>query len=83
MRLRLKEDSKRLNNCLSAAGLSLFGGTSLFTLVRDERAPSLFIHLMEKGILTRSFDERPADLRFGLPGDEAEWARLEAALASF
>lgn len=83
MRLRLKEDSKRLNDCLGAAGLSIVGGTSLFTLVRDERAPILFTHLMESGILTRSFDERPADLRFGLPGEEAEWPRLEAALASF
>ncbi len=83
MRLRLNEESKRLNDSLGAAGLPVVGGTSLFTLVRDERAPTLFIHLMEKGILTRSFDERPADLRFGLPGDEAGWARLEAALASF
>lgn len=83
MRTRLREDSRRLNDRLSAAGLSRFGGTSLFTLVRDERAPTLFTHLMENGILTRSFDERPADLRFGLPGEDAEWARLEAALASF
>jgi cobalamin biosynthetic protein CobC len=83
MRLRLKEDSKRLNDHLGAAGLRLLGGTSLFTLVRDERVPTLFTHLMESGILTRSFDERPADLRFGLPGEEAEWTRLEAALASF
>ncbi len=83
MRLRLKEDSRRLNDRLDAAGLSLFGGTSLFTLVRDERGPTLFNHLMENGILTRSFDERPAYLRFGLPGEEAEWTRLEAALASF
>ncbi|UHS57840.1 threonine-phosphate decarboxylase CobD [Agrobacterium vaccinii] len=83
MRLRLKDDSKRLNDHLGAAGFSIFGGTSLFTLVRDERAPTLFKHLMENGILTRSFDERPADLRFGLPDEEAEWTRLEAALASF
>ncbi|UHS62621.1 threonine-phosphate decarboxylase [Agrobacterium vaccinii] len=83
MRLRLKEDSRRLNDLLGAAGLSIVGGTSLFTLVRDERVPTLFTHLMDNGILTRSFDERPADLRFGLPGNEAEWTRLEAALASF
>ncbi|NTF08649.1 threonine-phosphate decarboxylase [Agrobacterium rubi] len=83
MRLRLKEDSKRLSDHLGAAGLSIVGGTSLFTLVRDEQAPALFKHLMQNGILTRSFDERPADLRFGLPGEEVEWARLEAALASF
>lgn len=83
MRLRLKDESARLNEMLRKTGLMIAGGTSLFTLVRDERVPRLFVHLMQHGILTRIFDERLADMRFGLPGDEAEWVRLEAALAAF
>ncbi|POO54558.1 threonine-phosphate decarboxylase CobD [Agrobacterium rosae] len=83
MRLRLKDASAGLNEMLRKTGLTIAGGTSLFTLVRDERVPHLFVHLMQHGILTRIFDERPADMRFGLPGEEAEWMRLEAALSSF
>ncbi|WP_320195797.1 threonine-phosphate decarboxylase CobD [Agrobacterium rosae] len=83
MRLRLKDESARLNEMLRKTGLTIAGGTSLFTLVRDERVPRLFVHLMQHGILTRIFDERLADMRFGLPGEEVEWMRLEAALSSF
>ncbi|MBN7806296.1 threonine-phosphate decarboxylase [Agrobacterium rosae] len=83
MRLRLKDASAGLNEMLRKTGLTIAGGTSVFTLVRDERVPHLFVHLMQHGILTRIFDERPADMRFGLPGEEAEWVRLEAALSSF
>ncbi|SCX17883.1 Threonine-phosphate decarboxylase [Agrobacterium sp. DSM 25558] len=83
MRLRLKDESARLNEMLRKTGLTIAGGISLFTLVRDERVPHLFVHLMQHGILTRIFDERLADMRFGRPGEEAGWARLEAALAAF
>ncbi|MET0172044.1 MAG: threonine-phosphate decarboxylase CobD [Agrobacterium vaccinii] len=83
MRLRLREDSRRLNGLLEKVSLTIAGGTSLFTLVRDARVQDLSIHLMRNGILTRTFDERPDDLRFGLPGVEAEWVRLEAALMDF
>ena len=37
---------------------------------------------MAAGILVRRWDDRPARLRFGLPGDEAAWARLAAALGA-
>lgn len=83
MRLRLAEEARRLNELLEKAGLKIAGGTSLFTLVRDERARALFEHLGRRGILVRIFDERPDDMRFGLPGSEAEWQRLEEALRSF
>lgn len=82
MRARLREDSERLNDLLCGAGLVVVGGTSLFKLVRNERAPELFGHLARHGILTRVFDERPADIRFGLPSTEEEWQRLESALSS-
>jgi cobalamin biosynthetic protein CobC len=83
MRLRLREEAERLNELLKNTGLAIAGGTSLFTLVRDERVSDLFDHLASNGILTRIFDERPDDLRFGLPGNEMEWRRLEMALANF
>lgn len=71
MRLRLAEEARRMNELLEKAGLKIAGGTSLFTLVRDERAGVLFEHLGRQGILVRIFDERPDDMRFGLPGSEA------------
>lgn len=83
MRLQLAKEALRMNDLLKKAGLEIAGGTSLFTLVRDKRATALFDHLGKRGILVRVFDERPSDIRFGLPGSEAEWQRLEAALLSF
>ncbi|MBO0132726.1 threonine-phosphate decarboxylase CobD [Agrobacterium burrii] len=83
MRLQLAKEARRMNDLLKKARLEIAGGTSLFTLVRDKRATALFGHLGRRGILVRIFDERPSDMRFGLPGSEAEWQRLEAALLSF
>lgn len=82
MRLRLAEEAQRMNGLLQKAGLTIAGGTSLFTLMRDHRAAGLFDHLGRRGILVRIFDERPNDMRFGLPGSEVEWQRLEEALSS-
>jgi len=81
MRLRLRTEVTRLDAILTSAGLTVVGGTSLFRLVRDARAAALFAQLANRGILVRIFDERSNDMRFGLPGTEAEWARLEAALS--
>ncbi|MBB4408225.1 MULTISPECIES: threonine-phosphate decarboxylase CobD [Agrobacterium tumefaciens complex] len=83
MRLRLAEDTRRMNDMLEKVGLAIAGGTSLFTLARNPRATELFSHLGQHGILVRIFDERPNDVRFGLPGSETEWQRLEEALSSF
>ncbi|RAL98142.1 threonine-phosphate decarboxylase CobD [Agrobacterium sp. MS2] len=83
MRLRLADEARRMNCLLEKAGLNGVGGTPLFTLVRDERSKALFDHLGRLGILVRIFDERPHDIRFGLPGNDAEWQRLQAALLSF
>jgi cobalamin biosynthetic protein CobC len=79
MRLRLKEEAARLHALLGAAGISVVGGTSLFRFIRDPRAQVIFRHLGEQGILVRRFEERPDDLRIGLPGD-SDWPRLEGAL---
>lgn len=83
MRLRLAAEAQRMNELLEKAGLTITGGTSLFTLVQDHRAEELFDHLGQRGILVRVFDERPDDIRFGLPGSEEQWQRLMEALSSF
>ncbi len=46
----------------------------------QRQAAELFDRLGRAGILVRRFPERPDLLRFGLPGAEQEWQRLEAAL---
>ncbi|MHB1291638.1 MAG: threonine-phosphate decarboxylase CobD [Sulfuricella sp.] len=78
-RRRLAGDSTRLNELLGRHGLSPAGGTSLFQWVKCERALAIRDELAQMGILVRCFDS-PFGLRFGLPGGEAEWVRLEQAL---
>lgn len=81
MRDRLREDAARLEALLE--DFNIVGGTSLFRLLRDDRAPALFDALARAGIMVRRFAARPADLRFGLPGSDDAWARLSVALARF
>lgn len=83
MRTRLALAAARLDRMLEQNGLRVCGGTSLFRLVQTPHAAALFSHLARSGILTRPFAEQPDWLRFGLPGGEDEWMRLEAALASW
>jgi len=80
-RKALAETAVRLDAMLARAGLSPIGGTSLFRLVRTQDAGRLFQSLGEAGILVRRFAEHPTWLRFGIPGAEPEWQRLEKALA--
>jgi cobalamin biosynthesis protein CobC len=72
----------RLKTMLLSAGLEIVGGTALFQLARTPAASDLFHHLGRAGILVRSFLEHPSWLRFGLPGTEAAWARLQIAMAA-
>jgi cobalamin biosynthetic protein CobC len=83
MRGILARDAARLDAMLAAGKLDLVGGTSLFRLVRSEAAAALFDRLGAAGLLVRRFEEQPTWLRFGLPGEEAAWRRLAAALAGF
>lgn len=69
----------RLTQMLSEHGLTPHGVCALFQWRCDGRAPQWHEQLATRGILTRLFRE-PASLRFGLPGCEAEWNRLHAAL---
>jgi cobalamin biosynthesis protein CobC len=79
-RARLAADAHRLEQILIDAGFTVVGGTPLFRLVRTPDARDYFDRLGRAGILVRRFNEQPQWLRFGLPGDEAAWQRLCAAL---
>ena len=52
----------------------------LFRLVRHPSAALLVQRLGRHGIHVRAFAHAPDQLRFGLPGDEAAFGRLAAAL---
>ncbi len=82
-RQQLPKAAARLGAILTASGLDITGGTALFRLVRLQSAAALFDHLGRAGILTRRFSKHPAWLRFGLPGAEPEWQRLQRAMAAF
>ncbi|WP_252273968.1 threonine-phosphate decarboxylase CobD [Pseudomonas subflava] len=75
----LRVDGLRLAVLLSEHGLAPAGGTALFQLVGHYQAVGLHGYFARRGILLRLFAEIRC-LRFGLPGDEAGWQRLEQAL---
>ena len=77
---RLARSAHRLDALLTAAGLRPIGGTTLFRLAETDQAALLHHHLASAGLLVRRFPARPHWLRFGLPGPEPAWFRLEAAL---
>ena len=79
MRSQLTAQSARLSALLREHGLVPAGGCALFQWVPTESAPALHEVFARCGILTRLFDT-PRSLRFGLPGREEHWQRLEAAL---
>ncbi len=76
---RLSVAATRLDALLTASGLTILGGTSLFRLASTPDAAALFHHLGRSGILTRPFDYAPDWLRFGLPAPE-DFERLQQAL---
>jgi len=80
MRQTLAEKSGRLNALLQKVGLFVRGGTSLFMLVDDERAPVLFNRLLAHKIYVRRFEYNANWLRIGLPHATHDFARLEEAL---
>ncbi len=79
-RQRLGTDGARLQALLARHGLNPAGGCALFQWVRTPDAQDLHEALARQGILTRLFIES-SSLRFGLPGDEIAWTRLDAALS--
>ncbi len=79
-RQRLGADGARLHTLLARHGLNPNGGCGLFQWVRTPDSQDLHEALARQGILTRLFIES-SSLRFGLPGDEMAWARLDAVLS--
>ncbi|MEN6585415.1 MAG: threonine-phosphate decarboxylase CobD [Sulfuricella sp.] len=78
-RSRLRLAGRRLADLLTCHGLPPSGGSALFQWVRTERAAEIQDWLARQGIWLRRW-EVPSSLRFGLPGAEDEWQRLENAL---
>ncbi|MCB5203443.1 threonine-phosphate decarboxylase CobD [Neorhizobium sp. T786] len=79
MRARLQKGAARLDALLAERGVPVTGGTSLFRYVQHSEAQAIFSALGRNGVLVRRFEERPMDLRIGLPGDDG-WERLQRAL---
>lgn len=80
-RRSIVERAERFDTVLERHGLRGRGACPLFRLVESDDAPVVFERLARKGILTRPFDHAPRWLRFGVPADDAAFARLDQALA--
>ena len=81
-RKRLLGGSRRLEALLGRHGLVPEGGTAFYRYLRHPDAEAIHEALASLGILVRLFpgEEGGGALRFGLPGDEADWQRLEQGL---
>ncbi|CAK0760098.1 Threonine-phosphate decarboxylase [Azospirillaceae bacterium] len=79
-RARLTESAQALDALLRDCNLNVIGGTSLYRLIKDERAPKLYERCGRAGILLRAFSQQPQWLRIGLPKDEHSAKRLSNAL---
>ncbi|MFP4538150.1 MAG: threonine-phosphate decarboxylase CobD [Dichotomicrobium sp.] len=79
-RARLTADAARLDRVAEAAGWELVGGTPLFRLYETGDAVAAQARLARAHIWSRIFPYSPGWLRLGLPGDDEQWTRLEAAL---
>ena len=77
---RLARDGKRLDAILERAGFAMLGRNPLFHLARHEDAPGAIERLGKAGIHVRRFAHWPDRLRFGLPGDDEAFQRLDRAL---
>jgi cobalamin biosynthesis protein CobC len=80
-RASLQASAQRMDDLLVACNrFEIVGGTHLFRLVHSPSAMEIYRHLGRAGIFVRRFADHPEWLRFGLPGGEAAWTRLHAAL---
>ncbi|MFZ1643305.1 MAG: threonine-phosphate decarboxylase CobD [Candidatus Contendobacter sp.] len=79
-RTRLDQAGNRLADLLKRQRLPVAGGTGLFQWMPLPDAAFWQDALARRGILVRRFTDPPG-LRFGLPGGEPAWRRLELALA--
>ena len=77
---RLLGETARLDAMAGAAGWAVRGGSPLFRLYETPDAAAAQDRLAAAQIWTRRFPYSPTWLRLGLPGDDAEWQRLQHAL---
>ncbi len=78
-RENLGQSSQRLQALLSQHELTPTGLTELFAWIKTDKAAAWHEALARHGILTRYF-AAPSSIRFGLPGGETDWQRLENVL---
>ena len=74
--------SGRLERLLGLHDLPPQGGCALFQWLITSHADSLYEFMAHRGILLRLFTHN-SSVRFGLPAEEADWLRLEQALAAY
>ena len=79
---RLARDARRLDACLTGAGLRVLGGTVLFRLAEMDDASSVFVRLGRAGIFVRRFGDHPGWLRFGVPSRDRDIERIGLVLRS-
>lgn len=80
MRARLLAAGQRLHQLLAPFGE--VKSTALFATLNTPQAAELHAYLADHGILVHQV-EQASLLRVGLPGSEADWQRLSAALAAW
>lgn len=78
---RLTRDCARLDEMAQAQGWRLVGSAALFRLYETPDALAAQEKLARGHIWSRVFAQKPRWLRLGLPGSEAELARLAEVLA--
>ncbi len=81
-RNNLIKTSARLLSLLTRHHLTPDGGCTFFQWVNTPHALTIHERLLCQGILTR-FINTPLSLRFGMPGAETEWRRLDVCLTEF
>ncbi len=80
MREELSIRARRFDQSMRERGIHVLGGTSLFRLAKVADAAGFAKALRQQGIHVRIFEYQPQWMRFGLPGDEAEfWRRYDLA----
>ncbi len=77
---RLARDTRRLDACLTRAGLRVAGGTALFRLAETDDASTVFRELGHAGIFVRRFGNHRRWLRFGVPCHDRDIERIGLAL---
>ncbi|GLX88189.1 threonine-phosphate decarboxylase [Pseudomonas fragi] len=81
-RERSEQASERLVALLSQYGLPPLGGCALFQWLITPHAERLYDFMARRGILLRLFPHN-SSVRLGLPGEEADWLKLEHALQAY